>query len=584
MKPMILRTCLTLLVVGLVGLLLAVPSLAGVDEEGVADTTIVLADPGDPFYGLAQEMAGREGLLLVHSLDEALAQNPTYLLWVVSPRRLSAQILVEYGKAVRNRESAISMGIISGTTLQDARALWLRASEVEGNLAFAANAGNTAGNIKAEIIAFDEGKVTTQALTRPNLVQSLQDGDHVTFTGHGGSTWLGLDPDTKLRAEHITSLPPVVVATGSCNAFQPWESESIALAFVDKGAAAYSGFVFSPNSGYQIGAFEGVPHRYTWPGFPIGHVVQVQSRGTLQGFAQVPYLHLLGDPRIALQLEAPYRLVEDNASGNRREIRLTGVPAGSIPVRIPDGAGYSFVEIPGVGAGWEGDPFYNARLQMVDIGDDKFILFEHHGGDVTLRLGTAPSWAWVAGDVVTDALDHTFLFLLEGGGDSLAVVLGVFALLPVIVLLVRKKAPISLLVPASAAGIGFAILHGLFALARLDRLTITSKTVVFHPLGLFGTFLLVASGAFLFLSARTWRGRTVAIVVASLGALAPAVFLLGSLSVTNALFLGPRVGASLWNLASGWQALIAFFLEFMLFGLAFALLRRSTTEREASHL
>ncbi len=584
MKPMGLKTCLTLLFVALAGLLLAAPSVARVDEEGAADTTIILADPGDPFYVLAQEMAEQEGLLLVHTLDKALLQNPTFLLWVVSPQRLSAQILIEYGKAVRNRPTAISMGIISGTTLEDARDLWLRASEARGERVFAANAGNTAGNIEAEIIAFDEEQVSTQALTRPNLVQKLQNADHVTFTGHGGSTWLGLDPDTKLRAEHITSLPPVVVASGSCNTFQPWESESIALAFVDNGAAAYSGFVFSPNSGYLIGAFEGVPHRYTWPGFPIGHVVQVQSRGTLQGFAQVPYLHLLGDPRIALRPEAPYRLVEDKVFGNRRELRLAGVPAGLIPVRIPDGAGYGFVEIPGVGASWEGDPFYNARLQMVDIGADKYIVFGHDGGDVTLLLGAEPSWAWVVGDTVTDALDHTLLFLMEGGGDSLAVVLGVIALLPVVVLLLRKKAPVSLLVPASAVGIGFAMLHGLFALTRLDRLTITSKTVIFHPLGLVGTLLLVGSGAFLFLSARTWRGRTTAVLVASLGALAPAVFLLGTLSVTNAAFLEPRVGAGLWNLAPGWQALIAFVVEFMLFGLAFALLRRSLGEREASHL
>jgi hypothetical protein len=474
------------------------------------------------------------------------------------------------------------MGIISGTTLEGARNLWLRSAEVKGEKVFAANAGNSAGNIKAEIIAFDEGRARSQALTRPNLVQNLQDGDYVTFTGHGGSTWLGLDPDTKLRAEHVKSLPPIVVATDSCNTFQPWEDDSIALSLVDKGAAAYSGFVFSPNSGYLFGAYDGVPFRYTWPEFPIGHVLQVQSRGTLQGFAHVPYLQLLGDPRIALQTEAPYRLVEDRVSGNWRELSLADVPAGSIPVRIADGAGYSFVEIPGVGAGWEGDPFYNARLQMIDVGADKFIVFEHSGGDFTLRLGVEPSWAWVVGDTVTDALDHTLLFLMEGGGDFLALVLGVVALVPVVVLLLRKRASVRLLFPASVAGIGFAALHGLYVLARLDELTITSKTVVFHPFGLVGTFLLVSSGTFLFLSARTWRGKVVAILMASLGALAPAVFLLGTLSVTNVVFMAPRVGASLWNLSSGWQTLITFVIEFMLFGLAFALLRKSLGEREAS--
>jgi hypothetical protein len=382
----------------------------------------------------------------------------------------------------------------------------------------------------------------------------------------------------------LTFLPPVVVATGSCNTFQPWASDSIALSFVDRGAAAYSGFVFSPNSGYLFGAFQGVPFRHTWPEFTIGHVVQVQNRGTLQGFAHVPYLHLLGDPRIALQEEAPYRLVEDTVSGNQRELRLTSVPAGSIPVRIPGGAEYSFVEIPGVASSWYGDPFYNARLQMADVHDDKFVVFEHEGGDVTLHLGVRPSWAWVASDIATDALDHTLLFLLEGGGDNLAVLLGTIALVPVIVLLLRKRAPTRLLLPAITLGIGFALVHGLYALARLDRLTITSKTVVFHPMGLVGTGLLVTSGAFLYLCARSWRGKVIGILVSSLGALAPAAFLLGSLSVTNMLLLEPRVGSALWNLAPGWQAFIALVIEFVLFALVFALLRKYLNEREASSL
>jgi hypothetical protein len=93
------------------------------------------------------------------------------------------------------------------------------------------------------------------------------------------------------------------MGTASCNTVRLWNEDSIALRFVDQGAAANSGFVYSPNEGYLIGEFDGLSFRYTWPDFPIGHVIQAQNRSTLQGFAQFPYQHLLGGPQIALQTE-----------------------------------------------------------------------------------------------------------------------------------------------------------------------------------------------------------------------------------------------------------------------------------------
>jgi hypothetical protein len=142
-----------------------------------------------------------------------------------------------------------------------------------------------------------------------------------------------------------------------------------------------------------------------------------------------------------------------------------------------------------------------------------------------------------------------------------------------VILLLRKKASPWTLVPAALTGLAFAALQGLYALARLERLTITSKTVIFHPLGLVGTFLLVSCGAFLFFNARSWRGRLVGVVVAALAALAGAVFGLGIITITNFL-ASQRVGVGLWNYALGLQPLIAFVLEVLLFGLAFAVLTR----------
>ncbi len=397
----------------------------------------------------------------------------------------------------------------------------------------------------------------------------MQEADYVTFTGHGGTGYLVLDPDTKLRPGRIPPLPPAVIATGSCNTFRPWEDDSIALAFVDKGAAAYAGFAYSPNAGYLIGAYRGVPFRYTWPGYPIGHAVQVQNQGALQGFAQIPYYFLLGDPRIALQAAPPYQQVEAQTSAGALTISYAAAPAGVIPVRIPGGARFSFVEVSGAGAAWEREPFYNSRLQMTDIGGDKFVLFEHKGGDFELQLRTRPPWYWVPADILVDALDGTLLFLQEGGGDLLLLIAGLLASVPVAVLLLRKRAPGRWLVPACLTGLGFSVAHGLYALARLDRLTITSKTVTLHPLGFIATFLLASCGAYLYLSARSWRGRAVAILVASLGALAPLLLGLGILPLVNALVVKPRLGVGLWNYAPGWQGLVVLVFEWILFGLVF---------------
>ena len=387
------------------------PSPAHPPGSFSADVALVLAGPDDPYYPLAEEISRRERIPIVHTVGEATAKDPIFLLWVVSPPELSDQALLALSLALRDRGSAISVGIISGETREHARDLWLRAAGLQGaypagvRYSVAVNAANPSGHIDARIRVLGDGPPQTEPLTKPNMIRHLQQAEYLTFTGHGGKSYLGLGEATTLRPPDIPSLPPVVVATGSCNTFRPWEEDSIALAFTDRGAAAYAGFAYSPNEGYLIGEFDGLPFRYTWAEFPIGHVVQVQNQGTLQGFAQLPYYHLLGDPRLALGNEAPYVLVSDSVSGKVRVLNYTHAPAGVLPVRIPGGAQYDFVEIPGVSAAWEHDPFYNARLQMVDIQDDKYLLFAHSGGGFTLYLRDSPPWYWVAGDVFADVLD-----------------------------------------------------------------------------------------------------------------------------------------------------------------------------------
>ncbi len=521
------------------------------------ETAVILADPADPYHTLAREMAAAEGLPLVESLDEALAREPVYLLWVVSPDHLSDEVLVAFGLAMRGREPAISTGIISGNSMEQARALWQRASEVRGAEVYAANSANPAGHRKAEILG-PEG--SRQPLTKSRFLASLAAADYLTFTGHGSQTTLYLEEGVAVRAADLPRLGPVVVATGSCNTFRLWEENSLALALVSRGAAAYAGFAYSPNEGYLLGEFEGLPLRYTWPEFPAGHAIQVQNQGTLAGFASFPYYYLLGDPRLALQAEAPYQLVEDRAEDGGRIQRYAGAPAGVVPVRVAGGARYSFVEVEGVTAGWEGQLFYNARLQMADVGPDKFLLFEHQGGDFVLRLRPEPSWLWVVGDTLLDSLDNTLLFLQDHGGAMMFLAAAGLLLLLALFWQARRggdrAATLRRLGLAALPGLAAAALHAVYALARIDALTITSKNVGLSILFPASTFVVVTCGAFLFLHARSWRGRAFALAVGTLPALAPAVLLFAVMTVLDELVLGSRLGTGPWNNRMALQALI----------------------------
>jgi hypothetical protein len=533
--------------------------------------TVVLADPNDLYYVLAEEIAQREGIPLLRSLDQVLEQMPVFLLWVASPAHLSERVLVDFALAVRDKPSAISVGIISGTTMTAARELWLRADQVKGERFVVATAANPHGNIEAGITTYDDGLETERPLTRATLVRWLADADYLTFSGHGGSSWLGLDKDSKLQSGHIPSLPNSVIATGSCNTFQPWADGSIALAFVERGAAAYAGFVFSPNAGFLIGIYGGLPFRYTWPEFPIGHVVQVQNHGTLQGFAQIPFYFVLGDPRIALQSQAPYRLVDDQVSGKARVLEYADAPAGLVPVHIPGGAKYGFVEIVGVSAAWDREPFYNARLQMEDIQGDKYILFSHAGGGFSLRLHLQPSLWWVAGNMIHDALDFTLIYLV--GPEAIIISLVLAAVLLGWSVL-RRWAHMRVLFPAALTGLGFAALHGLYTLARIDDVTITSKHVVFRSSVLFATFVSATAGAFLFLSARSRLGRAAAVPVAAGWTLAATVSGFGVVGLGNTFFVRPKLGTGLWNYTNALQPLIVLVIECILFAVVFSMLQR----------
>ena len=97
------------------------------------------------------------------------------------------------------------------------------------------------------------------------------------------------------------------------------------------------------------------------------------------------------------------------------------------------------------------------------------------------------------------------------------------------------------------AGLVLAALHGAYCWARLDDVTITSKHVEFSSLSLLGTLLVTGAGAFVFLSARSWRGKWLGLVVGTLPTWAAACFSLGLVALVNVLVFRPEMGSGAYN-------------------------------------
>jgi len=535
-------------------------------SSSLACEIVILSDPLDPYYPLGEEIATAEEAPLAPNLSEALSCRPTYLLWVVSPGWLSDEVMIEFGMTMKQQSGAVSTGIITGSTLELARNLWQRGDQVNNQTLIAVNAPNPSAHLdEGQMLEYNHGHVAKYPLTKDKFIDALQTADYLTFTGHGGSSFLRLDEDITVNPEDIPSLNGIVIATVSCQTLRPWNDNSIARKMIDQGAAAYSGFVFSPNEGYVIGEFNELPFRYTWPDFSIGHVIQAQNRGTLQGFAHFPYQFLLGDPRIVLQSKPPYQLTEDHQEGDWRILAYINVPAGVIPIRIAGGEDFDFVSAPGITSASQGDNIYNSRMQMVNIDSDKFILLIHNGGDLTLRLRPNPPWYWMPIDILLDSMDYTYIFLQQSGGDYLN--LG-FAVIPLLWLgwqIRKKRIHRRSFHPALLIGFAMAIIQGIYMLIRLPDVTITSKAVVFSPLSLVSAFLLGSLGVMIYLQGRTWMSKLTGILVITFPSWSATLFSAAVIFAFNTLAFHPRYATSLYNQSLGLLSAISFILSSVFF-------------------
>jgi len=540
------------LILGLVLTFLATASVA--NETTGADAlrpVVVLADPADPYHGLAREIADREGAPIARTPTEALGLRPDMLIWVVHPSRLSDRVLVEYGRAVQRAGAMPALGFISGSSVELARSLYER-SLTMAKPVVATVWGDWGGH--SEVIQYSRGDSTAQVpLALASFKDVLSQADAVMYRGHGGARYLRFADSMTFLAEDVPSRVPRLVATYACNTFRIWAPHSVAMAFSDRGAAAFIGYSYSPMPGFHM--TEGFPFRHTWPGFPIGRLVQLQSAASMRGLFAFPTYHLLGSPRLSVRDSPPYRIVADRSSGGERLVTLADVPADIIPVRLEGGAAFETTEVAGLGRVWRQDPFYNGRLQCLDVAADRYLLLQHSGGPVTIRLSMdRPILSPIAGALLK-GLDLCLVVFPRADRATC----GAFALLGVIGLgwgIVRRRGKCRVAIAALGAGGLFAGGHAGYAFFRVSRIDVVSSVEgPLHAWMFAAGWALAAWGAYRFSVARTWKGRVVGVALAVLNALSMVLVWLGWPLMFNARVMG-TLGGPLYNLRPGFLTLI----------------------------
>lgn len=479
------------------------------NSTGNDSLTLILSAPDDTYYSLAREIAEVENLAICHSLHEIAHKPPVFLLWVASPESLSESGMIYFNKRVN--ELMISSGIITGKTIDVARNLWLDAKNRCGDFCVLVNGGTPpATKIRTGVLQYWEGKATFLPLTQRNMLDNLSRADYFIYNGHSGPrSWV-----ENTHANDIPRLKPCVIFSYGCDNMKLWKDNTIALACIEQGAAAYAGYLYASFAGNIIGQYEGFNCQYTWDEFPIGHVAQIHNRELSKMHVRVPYFFLIGDPRISFHEKPPYELISDEESSDGRTLTFAKAALGFIPVRIPHGAGFNFVSVAGVTATGFNDAYFDSRLQMTNIQNDKYILFRNSSQDFRIDLSKAAGVFWIMKNHALDTFDRHVVTLQH---PSFYPLLFVAAAAHFVFLSKRKRLDYKHLLCSAAIGLFWLILMVTYTYFRWNELTVTSKILRLgfsSAVSYGGSFIFVIYGGLLFFGYDSRSGKALALFVA----------------------------------------------------------------------
>ncbi len=568
--------------------LLASGSAARADGV-VGQETVVACDPADPYYPLAEKIARADGLEMAGDFLGAMKLQPRLIILVASPENLSGELLLTIGRTFQSLGSYPALGIITGSTMEKAEQLWARRDLARQGRNYLGGDIEVTQRVSGPIIYNISSDALEEdiELTKDNLIEVLKEADTFYWSRHvGGRTWFwnseskDFDENDELRAAEIPPLGPVVIYTPSCNSLRPWLDDSIALAFIDQGAAAYLGDTNSPFTNAFIKRGLAVPGISSWEEFPLGLVAQVHSKMMTRALFTQPQFFMLGDPRISLTKEPPYQVISDAVKENGKRV-ITGQSdfAGVLAVKIADGARYDFLAVKEVTAASEHDLFFNSKLQTMNLGADKYALLLHAGGPFEIELSPKAPLGWVVGDAFIDALDYAWVLLRL---DEKIIFSRYLYLVPAAVLAlmlgykgIRQKRSLVDYRGAFLCGLLIASMRMGYGLLRADAYTVSANFVDYYTaeligLGFVGEFASFSLGLILMQDARKARGRLLGLVVAVFPPLLLAGFYLGFITLMNVVT--PMTGMSapwLLNYSLFWMLFAVLLVEMGLVLIAF---------------
>lgn len=554
--------------------------------------TVVVAQPTDPYYSLAQTIAQTEQLVLVDTFADVFAYQPTYVILVAAPSSLTQEQFLAIGQMMRDAAYYPGLGIITGSTLAQATQLWARKDLVQASHAYLGGDQEVTQLVyEPTIFKLSDTPPQKIALTKASLMEELQQADYFYWGRHvgqvtwywneGTATWSEND---QLMVQELPPLKPVVIYTPSCGSLRPWVADSIALGFVDHGAAAYIGNVNSPfHTGALLRKDLAVPGLSSWPEFPLGLVAQVENRAAVKAYFKTPQFFMLGDPRISLLKAAPYQILSDQyRTDGARVIAGTSTQIGMLAVKIANGAPAEYLTMKGVTAVSEHDLFHNSKLQTLNVGADKYILFLHQGGPFQIDLAPTAPVGWWLMDALSDALDYAWVVMWLDVRVVNAPLLAMVSLIVFVIVLgvkvFRQKSALRTYRAIFIVGACFTGLRLLYYWARFDDYTVSANLV--NPttfsilLGAGGLFANVAGGLMVIQDAKRVTGRLLGLVFAVLPQFVLTGFYLLFITLMNVAVEVTKMTAPwLWNYYAFRLPLLVLLVEMaLLVGFSYALL------------
>ena len=533
--------------------------------------TVVISNPKDPYYSLSQEIAKSESATLIDSVEQLNDIYPKYLIYVASPSFLSEEKLLELGKFFKQTKRFPATGIITGLTIESARDLWERGKLARKGKNYIASDIDMDGGIEDGVIIDVSGQFFTESnLNKENLLNALENANYFYWARHvSNNKWFwhkdaGSEEYEYLYSQDIPNLKPVIIHTPSCGSFLPWEENSIAMSFIEKGASAYLGNLFSPtSSGIFIGHLQYLPGKYTWEDFPIGIMAQIQNKYMSRISTNIPVFFMLGNPKIFLQKEKPYEIISDQKYTDKRIIRGKWENEEILPLKIDGGASYSFVSIKNLSSISDNDLFYNGKIQSINIHSDKYLLFIHNGTEFEVELSKKSPFIWIFYDSIKDSFEYSWITIGVVQGYISLVFLGVFLII-FLIYKIKKKITLRTYLLPMIAGFVLAALQLIFIILQADKVTASSYIKTYPTfkliLGFIGTFSTVSGGLILMLDARKKVLKVLGMIICVIPQFILTIFYSLMYIVTNLTFTANGL-PSLWNYSIVYQFLIVLVIE-----------------------